>query len=164
MQIQNVPIHELTTLLIHTHKTVVTAESCTGGMLAAYLTDLPGSSQWFERGFVTYSNAAKIELLNVPPQLLTQFGAVSCEVAHAMASGALAASHADLSIAITGIAGPDGGTLEKPVGTVCFGWGFQGKITTRRMQFPSSERGEIRRLACYEAMKGAIELWSNQKM
>ncbi len=137
---------------------VVTAESCTGGMLASQLTDLAGSSQWFDRGFVTYSNAAKMEILSVPAQMLSQFGAVSCEVAHAMALGALAASHADLSIAITGIAGPDGGTSEKPVGTVCFAWGFQGEISTRRMQFPASERAKIRCLACCEAMKGAIEL------
>lgn len=162
MQLQKKLTVELMTLLKHARKTVVTAESCTGGMLAACLTDLAGSSQWFERGFVTYSNASKMELLGVPAQMLAQYGAVSCEVAQAMALGALEASQADLSIAITGIAGPSGGTLEKPVGVVCFGWGLNGKLTTQQLRFPASERAKIREIACCEAMKGAIERLKQQ--
>lgn len=101
---------------------LATAESCTGGLIAAACTDLAGSSLWFERGFVTYSNAAKTELLGVPTELIEQHGAVSEPVARAMASGALTHSHAQVAIAVTGVAGPGGGSLDKPVGTVWFGW------------------------------------------
>lgn len=101
---------------------IVTAESCTGGMLAATLTAIPGSSAYFERGFVTYSNVAKQEILGIDSQILAKFGAVSAPVAQAMAEGALHNSRAQVSVAITGIAGPDGGSEHKPVGTVCFAW------------------------------------------
>ena len=101
---------------------LATAESCTGGLIAAACTDLAGSSNWFERGFVTYSNAAKTELLGVPAELIEQFGAVSEPVARAMAAGALAHSHAQVAVAVTGVAGPGGGSVDKPVGTVWFGW------------------------------------------
>src|SRR3990167_3251020 len=101
------------------HLTLATAESCTGGGLSYWLTSVPHSSQWFERGFITYSNAAKIELLQVNPATLETFGAVSEPTAREMAEGALKHSQAKLSIAITGTAGPDGGTALKPVGTVC---------------------------------------------
>ena len=101
---------------------LATAESCTGGLIAAACTDLAGSSNWFERGFVTYSNAAKTELLGVPAELIEQFGAVSEPVARAMAAGALAHSHAQVAVAVTGVAGPGGGSTDKPVGTVWFGW------------------------------------------
>jgi nicotinamide-nucleotide amidase len=103
---------------------MVTAESCTGGLIAASCTQLPGSSAWFERGFVTYSNAAKSELLGVPASLIDVHGAVSAEVAKAMALGALDHSHAHVSVAVTGIAGPTGGSAAKPVGTVwlAFAW------------------------------------------
>ncbi|MDX1443637.1 MAG: CinA family protein [Gammaproteobacteria bacterium] len=101
---------------------LATAESCTGGAIAAAITDIAGSSQWFERGFVTYSNAAKHEQLGVPAYLIERHGAVSREVAEAMAEGALERSKAVLAVAVTGIAGPDGGSDEKPVGTVWFGW------------------------------------------
>jgi len=104
-------------LLLHKLK-LVTAESCTGGMVAAAITDIAGSSQIFERGFVTYSNESKTELLGVTPWMLQTYGAVSAEVAKAMAEGALRNSKANIAIAITGIAGPDGGTAEKPVGLV----------------------------------------------
>ena len=97
---------------------LVTAESCTGGWLAKCLTDIPGSSQWFERGYVTYSNAAKAQLLGVAPEVLQTFGAVSRQTAEQMAAGALHASGAELAVAITGIAGPGGGSAEKPVGLV----------------------------------------------
>jgi len=106
--------------------TVATAESCTGGLIAAALTELPGSSQWFERGFVTYSNAAKTELLGVPRDALDRYGAVSEPVARAMAEGALARSRARLALAVTGVAGPGGGSADKPVGTVCFAWVTSG--------------------------------------
>lgn len=97
---------------------LVLAESCTGGGQSAAITDVPGSSAWFDRGFVTYSNSAKVELLGVKPETLQRFGAVSRETALEMAAGALEHSHADLALAVTGIAGPEGGTPEKPVGTV----------------------------------------------
>lgn len=108
------------TALIGRGTKVATAESCTGGWLAQALTAVAGSSAWFERGFVVYSNSAKCEMLGVETTTLVCFGAVSPETAKAMAEGALRASHADVAIAITGIAGPSGGTPEKPVGTVCF--------------------------------------------
>ena len=101
-----------------------TAESCTGGMIAAACTDLAGSSQWFERGFVSYSNEAKQELLGVAKTLIEKHGAVSEEVAQAMVLGALNASQAQVAMAVTGIAGPTGGSPAKPVGTVCFAWGL----------------------------------------
>ncbi|MEF9948171.1 MAG: CinA family protein [Comamonas sp.] len=100
---------------------LATAESCTGGMIAAACTDLAGSSQWFDRGFVTYSNEAKTEMLGVPAELIAKHGAVSEEVVRAMAEGAIRYSRAQVSIAVTGIAGPGGGSAEKPVGTVWVG-------------------------------------------
>ncbi len=100
------------------HMKVVTAESCTGGLIGACLTEIPGSSDIFERGFITYSNAAKVEVLGVPADLIATHGAVSEQVARAMATGALAHSHGDISIAVTGVAGPGGGTPDKPVGLV----------------------------------------------
>jgi nicotinamide-nucleotide amidase len=106
--------------------TVATAESCTGGLLAALITAIPGSSDVFERGFVTYSNAAKIECLGVSPRILEDFGAVSAEAARAMAAGALAHSSADMTLSITGIAGPGGGSPGKPVGLVHFGLARRG--------------------------------------
>lgn len=103
---------------------LATAESCTGGMIAAACTDLGGSSQWFERGFVSYSNEAKQAMLGVPSALIAQHGAVSEEVAQAMVLGALNHSKAQVAVAVTGIAGPTGGSPAKPVGTVCFAWGL----------------------------------------
>lgn len=117
------PLHTATELLAACRKArlrIVTAESCTGGLVAAALTEIAGSSDVMDRGFVTYSNEAKIELLDVPSLLIERYGAVSEEVARAMASGALARSLADLSVSVTGIAGPGGGTSEKPVGLVHF--------------------------------------------
>lgn len=109
---------------------LATAESCTGGLVAAAITDVSGSSGWFERGFVTYSNEAKSTMLGVPAKLIRDHGAVSEEVARAMAEGALLNSRAQVSLSITGVAGPNGGTPEKPVGMVCFGW--SNRITTDR--------------------------------
>lgn len=120
------------TMLLNRYK-LVTAESCTGGGIAQIVTSLAGSSHWFERGFVTYSNESKQELLQVSPDTLTRFGAVSEECAAAMALGALNNSHADIAVSVTGIAGPDGGSADKPVGTVCFAWSQaeQATLTTR---------------------------------
>jgi nicotinamide-nucleotide amidase len=116
-------------------QTIATAESCTGGLIAAALTDVAGSSDVFERGFVTYSNAAKTELLGVPALLINRHGAVSEEVARAMAEGALTFSRADFAVSVTGIAGPGGGSAEKPVGLVWFGWAARhgGGLATHRI-------------------------------
>jgi nicotinamide-nucleotide amidase len=149
---------QLAELLIKCSSKLVTAESCTGGGLAEILTRIPGSSAWFERGFVSYSNESKQELLFVPVETIEKQGAVSEETANAMAIGALENSHADISVSITGIAGPDGGTEEKPVGTVCFGWckrGEPGKTT--QIHF-DGDRLKIREQACMLAMQGLIDL------
>ena len=129
-------------LLKHSHL-LATAESCSGGMIAAACTDLAGSSQWFERGFVTYSNAAKVEMLGVPAALIEQEGAVSEAVARAMADGALAHSQAHVSLAVTGVAGPTGGSEAKPVGTVWFAWCVSGE-THSEMQHFAGDRAAIR--------------------
>jgi len=112
-----------------------TAESCTGGLIAAACTDLAGSSDWFERGIVSYSNAAKCELLGVPADTIAAHGAVSSAVAEAMARGALSHSHAQVALAVTGVAGPSGGSVDKPVGTVWFGWALPGAAWTARQRF-----------------------------
>lgn len=122
---------------------LATAESCTGGMIAAACTDLAGSSQWFDRGFVTYSNEAKTEMLGVPAELIARHGAVSEEVVRAMAEGALRHSRAQVSIAVTGVAGPSGGSAEKPVGTVWVGWAVQNAIHSQLLQL-SGSRSTIR--------------------
>jgi len=114
-------------LLLKNDWQLATAESCTGGLVAAACTALAGSSQWFERGFVTYSNAAKTELLGVDANLITTHGAVSEAVAHAMAQGALRHAQAQVALAVTGVAGPSGGSADKPVGTVWFGWALPGR-------------------------------------
>ncbi len=119
------------------------AESCTGGMVAAALTDLPGSSAMFDRGFVTYTNAAKIDLLGVSPATLDQKGAVSEEVAHEMAAGALARSAAQIAVSITGIAGP-GGSEHKPEGRVCFGIATEKGVTTQTQEFGALGRDRVR--------------------
>ena len=123
---------------------LATAESCTGGLIAAALTDIPGSSAVFTHGFVTYANEAKTEMLGVPETLLAAHGAVSPEVAAAMASGAQARADADFTIATTGVAGPDGGSAEKPVGTVWFGLASRQSVTTYHRIFPGN-RDDVRR-------------------
>ncbi|MCC5792893.1 MAG: CinA family protein [Legionellaceae bacterium] len=132
---------------------LVTAESCTGGMLAAMCTDVAGSSAWFERGFVSYSNAAKTDMLAVPPQLIAEQGAVSEAVAEAMARGALANSQAQIAIAITGIAGPGGGSVEKPVGMVCFAVASAEDTLVNTEFFQVKTRAEIRYQSCQFALK-----------
>ena len=137
---------------------LATAESCTGGGIAYFITSIPGSSQWLERGFVTYSNEAKQEMLHVPRDELINFGAVSEEIAGAMAKGALENSHAAISVAVTGIAGPDGGSAEKPVGTVCFGWCIRDKVLkTTRVVFEGN-RTEVREKTILMAMQGLIDM------
>ena len=131
----------------------VTAESCTGGGLAAALTDVPGSSQWFERGYVTYSNAAKIQELGVDRSVLEQYGAVSSEVARQMALGALQASGTDVVVAITGVAGPDGGTLEKPVGLVYLACGRRGRPLQVVRELFAGDRADVRGAAVAEALR-----------
>ncbi|KTC94749.1 Competence-damage inducible protein CinA [Legionella geestiana] len=135
---------------------MATAESCTGGMLAGFLTALAGSSAWFERGFVTYSNAAKEELLGVPHALITQHGAVSEAVALAMAEGALHHSHAQMAVSVTGIAGPDGGTPQKPVGTVWLAFAGNGMAPEARCYHFTGNREEVRLQTCQAAVSGCI--------
>ena len=129
MKNNNDPEHELARavarILINRGWKITLAESCTGGLVCGALTDLAGSSDWFERGYITYSNAAKSECLDVPAELIESFGAVSEQVAKSMAEGALRNANVNAAIAITGIAGPTGGSPEKPVGTVCFGWAIK---------------------------------------
>ncbi len=132
--------------------TVATAESCTGGLVAAALTDIPGSSAVFERGFVTYSNQAKTEMLGVPAALIAEYGAVSEPVARAMAEGALVHSPADIAVAITGIAGPDGGCVEKPVGLVHFALARRGRATTAAHHLFQGDRPRVRRQATTTAL------------
>ena len=139
-------------------RSVATAESCTGGWLGTVLTSIPGSSLWYERGFICYSNMAKREMLGVKTETLTRHGAVSEPTACAMAEGALAHSHADLTVAITGIAGPAGGTLEKPVGTVCFAWAARKQPTQTRTQRFSGDRETVRRQAVKAALEGVRTL------
>lgn len=136
---------------------VTTAESCTGGWIAKTITDIPGSSAWFERGFVTYSNSAKIEMLGVSADLIECFGAVSEECVIAMAEGALRAARNDVAVAVSGIAGPDGGSAEKPVGTVWFGFaGMDGRTNALCRVLPG-DREAIRRAAVDVALAGLIE-------
>ena len=137
---------------------LVTAESCTGGGLAEILTRIPGSSAWFERGFITYSNESKQEMLSVSPDTLEQFGAVSEETASAMAKGAVENSRADYGVAITGIAGPDGGTEDKPVGTVCFAWHKRNEGGNTAHICFQGDRLKVREQACMLAMQGLLDL------
>lgn len=133
---------------------VTTAESCTGGLVAGVLTEIPGSSAVVDRGFVTYSNEAKIDMLGVPKQLIERFGAVSRETALAMVTGALARSRADIAVSITGIAGPTGGTPEKPVGLVHFSCMRRGQPALHVVHtFPDNGRAGIRRASVAEALR-----------
>ena len=136
---------------------VATAESCTGGLVGQLLTSLPGCSSWFERGFITYSNVSKQEMLDVSATTLETFGAVSEETASEMAKGALMHSHAHVSLSITGIAGPDGGTREKPVGLVCYGWALSDGTAMTSTCRLSGDREEVRTRAAAAALRGLIE-------
>jgi nicotinamide-nucleotide amidase len=135
---------------------LATAESCTGGWVAQAVTSIAGSSDWFERGYVTYSNAAKRADLGVPEKTLRTQGAVSEPVARAMARGALRNSRADLALAITGIAGPGGGAPGKPVGTVCFAWARGRKIRSETKRFKGG-RSRVRRQSVIHALRGVLK-------
>jgi len=142
--------------LLRRRLSLATAESCTGGWIAKCCTDRAGSSAWFERGFVTYSNRAKSELLGVAAQVLEEAGAVSEIVARQMAAGAVNRSAAAVSVAVTGIAGPDGGSADKPVGTVWFGWSVEDALSTDCRVF-DGDREDVRRQAVAHALNGLID-------
>ncbi|KAF0192994.1 MAG: CinA-related protein [Gammaproteobacteria bacterium] len=135
---------------------LVIAESCTGGWVAQSITSVSGSSGWFDRGFITYSDESKQELLGVSADTLARNGAVSEQAAREMATGALRASHADISLAVTGIAGPGGGTPDKPVGTVCFAWADNGSAPRSITCHFTGDRHEIRRQSVLRALKGLL--------
>lgn len=134
---------------------MATAESCTGGLISACCTDLAGSSAWFDRGFVTYSNDAKTQMLGVSSDSISAHGAVSETVAHAMAVGAVYRSKAQASVAVTGVAGPSGGSPEKPVGTVWFGWCINGLVSTELQHF-DGDRQLIRQATVLHALAGLL--------
>lgn len=144
-------------LLIKKQLRLVTAESCTGGLISAACTDLAGSSVWFDRGFVTYSNEAKMELLDVEARLLRRAGAVCEGVARAMVLGALAHSHAQVAVAVTGVAGPTGGSPAKPVGTVWFGFAVPGQVLTEKCHF-EGDRAAVRAATVQHAFHRLFEL------
>jgi nicotinamide-nucleotide amidase len=150
-------VSELSTRLLDKGWMLATAESCTGGMIAAACTDLSGSSNWFERGFVTYSNEAKIEMLGVDPALIQAHGAVSEVVARAMAFGAVRHSRAQVSVAVTGVAGPTGGSKEKPVGTVWFGFMVDGVLSSETKRF-DGDRAAVRAATVQYAFERLLQL------
>ena len=147
----------LANLMLERGWMLASAESCTGGLMAAACTDLAGSSGWFERGFVTYSNAAKTELLGVDAALIDKHGAVSEAVVRAMAAGALAHSHAQVAIAVTGIAGPGGGSTDKPVGTGWLGWAWPGGLCAERCWF-AGDRAAVRAATAQQALQRLLLL------
>ena len=147
----------LADLMLKNGLLLATAESCSGGMIAAACTDLAGSSAWFERGFVTYSNAAKTEMLGVDAALIAQHGAVSEPVARAMAFGAIRHSNAQVSVAVTGVAGPAGGSVDKPVGTVWFAWSVRGSLCSEIMCF-SGDRATVREATVQHAVARLLTL------
>ena len=148
---------ELGQLLLRKKWTITTAESCTGGGIGYWLTAVPGSSAYVDRGFITYSNKAKQQLLAVRSATLLQYGAVSEQTVREMAEGAAKAAGADMAIAVSGIAGPDGGSAYKPVGTVCFGFYLAGNIATSHLVF-AGNRQQVRQQAIDFALKQSIEL------
>lgn len=144
--------------LLKSANVLVTAESCTGGWVAKLMTDIAGSSAWFDRGFVTYTNQSKQELLQVSPESLVQYGAVSEQVVKEMTTGALANSPATFALAISGIAGPSGGSQEKPVGMVCFSWQVLGESSEEETQFFTGDRHAIRAKAVYYTLEKIIKM------
>jgi len=157
----HIAVESLATLLLARGQMLVTAESCTGGLIAATCTEVAGSSAWFERGFVTYSNESKTGLLGVPAELIERHGAVSEEVARAMAAGALAHSRADIAVSVTGVAGPSGGSEAKPVGTVWLAWAERGRhgghgsvaVHAEKAWFPGDRRA-VRAATVAHALAG----------
>ena len=150
-------VAKLADLLLARKLMLATAESCTGGLIAGACTDLAGSSGWLERGFVTYSNEAKSEMLGVDAALIAAHGAVSESVARAMAEGAVAHSRAQVSVAVTGVAGPTGGSADKPVGTVWFGWSVGGEVRTERRRF-DGDRAAVRAATVHHALQNLVGL------
>jgi len=148
---------QLSDLLVRKNKKIVLAESCTGGGLAEEITAVQGSTAWFERGYVTYSNASKIEVLGVSPETLEMHGAVSEQTAKQMAKGALKHSHADISLSVTGIAGPAGGSPEKPVGTVWFALADNSGRCEARLGTFTSGRKQVRSSSIEFALKWLID-------
>ena len=143
--------------------TLVTAESCTGGWVAKAVTDIAGSSAWFDRGFITYSNTAKQEMLGVRAETLAAHGAVSEATVFEMAEGALLRSRAQVSLAVSGIAGPGGATLDKPLGLVCFAWSRVNQPTVTAIEHFSGDRDAIRRQAVARALRGILELLHSER-
>jgi len=151
-------VEQLAELLIKRNKKLTIAESCTGGWIAKILTDLAGSSAWFERGFVTYSNQAKHEMLGVAEATLENFGAVSEETVVEMATGALKNSPADFSLSVSGIAGPGGGSDDKPVGLVWFAWAARDAVLLSEQQIFTGDRDAVREQAVIHALTGLLKL------
>lgn len=150
-------VEHLARELVDRHRWCATAESCTGGGVAGALTGLAGSSDWFERGFVTYSNESKQEMLGVSGETIARYGAVSEETAREMAEGAIRHSRAQVALAVTGIAGPSGETPDKPVGTVVFAWALAGHPTTTRTTRFDGDRAAVREAAVEQAIEGMLE-------
>jgi nicotinamide-nucleotide amidase len=157
MEIDTLLIREVVHALKRQELMLATAESCTGGWVAQVITSVAGSSEWFERGFVAYTNLAKREMLGVSTTILSRYGAVSEQCARAMAEGALTYSHAQVALAITGIAGPSGGTPEKPVGTVCFAWAAKKRDALSRKLVLAGDREAVRRQAVATALQGLLD-------
>jgi len=151
----------LADLLVEKQWQLATAESCTGGLIAGLCTELAGSSVWLERGFVTYSNAAKSDMLGVDPALIATHGAVSEPVARAMAQGALAHSAAQVALAVTGIAGPGGGSAAKPVGTVWFAWATPAGLDSTMQHFPG-DRSAVRNAAVLYSVRSLVGILQGQ--
>jgi len=153
--------------LIQNNYQICTAESCTGGLIAKTFTDLAGSSEWFDRGFVTYSNAAKMDMLGVNSSTLKNYGAVSEEVAKEMVTGALLHSHSEVAISVTGIAGPGGGSEGKPIGTVCFGFALKQKSGENKVivekQFFEGDRAQVREASLLFAINRIVSFLSLSK-
>jgi nicotinamide-nucleotide amidase len=154
--VQLAPAANLAEILQQKGWFMATAESCTGGLIAAACTDLAGSSNWFERGFVTYSNEAKSEMLGVDAGLISRSGAVSEAVARAMAQGAVAHSRAQAAVAVTGVAGPGGGSADKPVGTVWFAWATPAGTASEMRRF-DGDRAAVRQATVDHALRGLLQ-------
>jgi len=155
MEVSVTDVEQLAGLLLGRGWMLATAESCTGGMIAAACTDLAGSSAWFERGFVTYSNEAKTALLGVLPSLQREHGAVREPVGRAMAEGAGQRSLAQVAVAVSGVAGPAGGSADKPVGTVWFAFALDGELTSEELRF-AGDRAAVRAAAVRHALAGLV--------
>lgn len=151
-------VTDLGARLVSKGRMLVTAESCTGGLVAKLVTDVPGSSSWFDRGFVTYSNESKCQMLGVSEFTIKNFGAVSEQTVVEMVNGALANSNSHYALAISGVAGPGGGTLEKPVGTVCFAWKIMRTPAQAKTCHFAGDREQIRKAAALYALTSLIDL------